>query len=77
MASKEHKYTENVDGAFYVDEECIVCDACMEVAPDHFVITEDNDHVYIRLQPQSDTEQKACLDALEACPVDAIGQDGA
>ena len=33
MADPESKYTDNADGKYYVDEECIDCDLCREVAP--------------------------------------------
>lgn len=76
MADKTQKYDDNAPGAFYVDEECIACDACMQSAPKHFKMTEDNDHAFVTIQPQNDEEQEECMEALQGCPVDAIGQDG-
>lgn len=76
MALKEHKYSENIAGSFYVDDECIACDACTVAAPKHFVMTEDKDHAYVCKQPQNEAERDECIEAMEGCPVDAIGQDG-
>lgn len=76
MANKQFKYAENSPGAFYVDEECIACDACLDSAPNHFQMTADKDHAYVARQPETDSERTACLEALAGCPVDAIGQDG-
>ncbi len=33
MADVANKYAENVDGKFYVDDQCIDCDLCRETAP--------------------------------------------
>ena len=33
MADVENKYPENVNGKFYVDDQCIDCDLCRETAP--------------------------------------------
>jgi ferredoxin len=41
MAEKEEKWAENVEGKFYVDEQCIDCDLCRETAPDNFTREED------------------------------------
>jgi len=77
MASKENKYVENVTGRFYVDRECIACDACVLAAPDHFGMDENDGHAFVKKQPNGDTEESACRDAMEGCPVEAIGNDGA
>ena len=41
MASREAKHPENVEGNYYVDEECIDCDLCRETAPDNFTRQEE------------------------------------
>lgn len=76
MADKNSKWDQNVDGKFYVDDQCIACDACVCEAPKFFVMNDDDGHAYVMLQPQNEDEIKQCLDALEACPVEAIGEDG-
>ena len=76
MAEKKNKFPQNVPGAFYVDHDCISCDACTLAAPEHFVMNEEEDHAYVKVQPQTEKEKEACKEALEACPVEAIGNDG-
>lgn len=76
MAVKEKKFPENVRGNYYVDDQCIACGLCREIAPENFGTLEDTDCSFVKKQPVSDQEIDACLEALESCPVEAIGQDG-
>ena len=76
MADREDKVAENVKGSFYVDEQCIDCDACRDVAPGFFKRSDDNGYSYVYNQPITDEEIQLCNDALEDCPVEAIGNDG-
>lgn len=76
MADKSSKFDQNANGAFYVDDQCIACDACVMEAPRFFAMNDDEGHAYVKLQPQTEEEKKECMEALEACPVEAIGQDG-
>ena len=77
MADSTQKWEDNVAGAYYVDKECILCSLCTDIAPDHFKESADGDHDFVFRQPASDDERQRCEDALEQCPVDAIGSDGA
>ena len=36
MADLQNKYPDNVEGQYFVDEQCIDCDLCREVAPESF-----------------------------------------
>jgi len=76
VADKNSKYAQNVPGPYYVDTECINCDACILAAENHFKINEEEGHAYVYKQPQTEEEKSACQEALEACPVEAIGNDG-
>lgn len=76
MANKDEKYPENVPGKFYVDEQCIDCDLCRETAPDHFGRNEDDGYTFVTKQPANEEETALCMEALESCPVEAIGDDG-
>lgn len=76
MADREQKWEDNIPGQFYVDKECILCSLCTDIAPSNFKESDDGDHDFVYKQPVNDEERKQCLDALEQCPVDAIGQDG-
>jgi ferredoxin len=76
MADKEEKWAENVEGAFYVDEQCIDCDLCRETSPTNFTREEDGGYSYVYKQPENDDELELCIEAMEGCPVEAIGNDG-
>ncbi len=76
MADKENRVSDNVPGAWYVDEECIDCDLCRQTSPDNFARNDDEGFSYVYNQPTSDEELELCLEALEGCPVEAIGDDG-
>ena len=77
MSDKTRKAAENVSGRFYVDETCIDCDLCRETAPANFIRQDDGGYSYVYRQPRDPAEEAACLAALEECPVEAIGDDGA
>jgi ferredoxin len=76
MADKEEKWAENVEGAFYVDEQCIDCDLCRETSPTNFTREEDGGYSFVYKQPENDDELELCIEAMEGCPVEAIGNDG-
>ena len=76
MADRDDKVPENAAGIFYVDSTCIDCDACREMAPANFVRSEEEGYSYVTRQPENPEEEEQCRDALEGCPVEAIGEDG-
>ncbi|MFW6238220.1 MAG: ferredoxin [Halanaerobiales bacterium] len=76
MASVEDKYPDNVDGPYYVDEQCIACGVCPGTAPENFQMSDDGSYAYVYKQPENDEEKQAAEEAVETCPVDAIGNDG-
>ena len=75
MANPNEKHTENVPGQFYVDMNCIICDQCFDQAPDIFAPTEDHDHAYVHRQPKTEGEIETAIEAMEGCPVEAIGME--
>jgi ferredoxin len=76
MADKKERWEDNEPGAWYVDKMCILCSVCENVAPDTFRIADDGDHDIVHKQPETEDELLAAQDALDQCPVDAIGKDG-
>lgn len=76
MADLKDKLPDNVPGPFYVDRECIDCDVCRDTAPANFTRNDDNGYSYLYKQPTSDEELELCAEAMNACPVEAIGDDG-
>lgn len=76
MADKDSRLPENVPGRFYVDDQCIDCDACRETAPSCFTRNDEKGYSFVRLQPTAPDEIEQCMEAIEGCPVEAIGDDG-
>lgn len=76
MADKDAILPDNVAGKFYVDDTCIDCDACRATAPDNFMRNDEAGYSYVFKQPENEEEHQLCLDAMEGCPVEAIGEDG-
>ena len=76
MADKENRYPENVNGKFYCDDQCIDCDLCRETAPDNFTRNDDEGYSYVFKQPENEEELSLCKEAMDGCPVEAIGDDG-
>lgn len=76
MANKDNKFDDNVEGQYYVDEECIDCNLCREIAPDNFKANSDAGYSYVYKQPENKEEKTSCDQAIDDCPVEAIGSDG-
>jgi ferredoxin len=76
MADAANKYSQNITGAYYVDDQCIDCDLCRETAPANFTRDDDGGHSYVYKQPETDDERAQCEEAMAGCPVEAIGSDG-
>jgi ferredoxin len=76
MADFANKYSDNVSGTFYVDDQCIDCDLCRETAPANFTRNDDGGHSYVYKQPENEAEIALCKEAMEGCPVEAIGDNG-
>ena len=76
MADLEEKNEENVTGRFYVDSQCIDCDLCRETAPENFKREDDEGYSFVFKQPNNVEEEELCREAMEGCPVEAIGDDG-
>jgi ferredoxin len=76
MADKVNKYGENVTGKYFVDNNCIDCDLCRETAPSNFTRQDDGGYSYVFKQPSAPEEEELCRQAMEGCPVEAIGNDG-
>ena len=76
MADAANKYSENVEGKYYVDNQCIDCDLCRETAPDNFKRNDDGGYSVVYKQPTTPDEEARCKEAMEGCPVEAIGNNG-
>jgi ferredoxin len=76
MANKADKWATNALGKFYVDQQCIDCDLCRETAPNFFTRNDEGGHSFVHKQPETEEDIALCMEALEGCPVEAIGDDG-
>lgn len=75
MAFLEDKLPDNVPGKFYVDRQCIDCDVCRDTSPANFTRNDENGYSYVYKQPETPEEFALCQEAVDACPVEAIGDD--
>jgi len=76
MAELTDRYEDNVIGRYFVDTQCIDCDLCRETAPNNFTRQTEEGYSYVYKQPEDDSEEEACKEAMENCPVEAIGDFG-
>lgn len=58
---------------FFVDDACILCTVCSELAPENFRMAEAEDHDICFRQPTTPDQLEACRLALAECPAEAIG----
>ena len=71
MAQLTHRLPQNVEGDFYVDDTCIDCDACRQIAPATF--RDHGDQSSVGRQPSTPEDIHRALMALVACPTASIG----
>lgn len=64
----------NVEGQYYVDEDCERCGRCVGIAPQNFTIGESS--TFVSKQPENEEEISACEEAFDECPNAAIWDDG-
>ena len=76
LADPRDKVSENVAGRYYVDVQCIDCDVCRVTAPANFRRDEAKGYSFVFRQPGNAEEEVQCQEAMDCCPVEAIGEDG-
>ena len=76
MANPSDRLSENAEGKFYVDSQCIDCDVCRVTAPGNFRRDEEKGYSYVFRQPVNAEERAQCEEAMDSCPVEAIGDNG-
>jgi ferredoxin len=76
MSEEIKKHPLNIAGRYYVDcDTCIDHALCVEAAPNNF--KQDEEYIaYVFKQPDSPEEEAQCRQAMNVCPVRAIGNDG-
>jgi len=75
VADPRDKLSENVPGKYYVDTQCIDCDVCRVTAPGNFQRHDEKPYSYVFRQPSGPEEEAQCQEAMDSCPVEAIGSD--
>ncbi|MGE0887538.1 MAG: ferredoxin [Blastocatellales bacterium] len=75
MADQITRLPENVNGAFYVDSRCVDCEVCRDIAPDNFKRIVARRYLIVYQQPVNAEQESLCREAMECCPVEAIGCD--
>ena len=76
MANVSERHNDNVPGRFYTDADCVLCNECFDIAPEHFKMAAAGDHMIVYKQPVTPEETALCKQAMEGCPMEAIGDDG-
>ncbi len=71
MADRRRSVAENVPGDFFVDDTCIDCDTCRQLAP--AVFADAGDYSFVHAQPKNAETQRSAFRALLACPTGSIG----
>ena len=74
MARRELAVAQNAPGDLFVDDSCIECDTCRELAPDVFGST-DSGQSFVRAQPSDDGSWRRALHAVVSCPTSSIGTE--
>ena len=74
MARRELAVAENVPGDLFVDETCIECDTCRELAPEVFGSLESGQS-FVQHQPSDDSTWRRALHAVVSCPTASIGAE--
>lgn len=77
MATLTERLPQNATGLWYVDSACIACELCYSLAPELFALHEETGFSIVIRQPVTAAEKALAEEAREACPVEAIGNDGA
>jgi len=75
MADPTERWEDNVEGPWFVDRSCILCSLCSELAPHSFRESNEGDHDVVYRQPASEEERAQAVEAMEQCPVEAIGYE--
>ena len=73
MARLAARLDENAPGAFFVDDSCIDCDACRQIAPATFARSRRLGQSYVAAQPAGADGEARALMAVVACPTASIG----
>ncbi len=77
MASLVERLPKNAPGLFFVDTSCTDCDLCRSIAPAYFGRDDETGFSFVHRQPVTPPEIDEAEEALQSCPSESIGKDGA
>jgi glyoxylase-like metal-dependent hydrolase (beta-lactamase superfamily II)/ferredoxin len=73
MARRAARLEENAPGTFFVDDSCIDCGACREIAPGTYGRADHRGQSVVTAQPANPADELRALMAVVACPTASIG----
>jgi len=73
MARVARRLPENAAGDLFVDDSCIDCETCRQIAPAVFARDSGAGQSIVGAQPASAADERRALMALVACPTASIG----
>ena len=76
MMATGERLRANSWGRYYVTDDCNACGICAGIAPANFARSWDGTYFALLHQPEGAAEQAAVREAMEACPLGCIGDDG-
>jgi len=53
------------------EDECLGCEACVEICPGMFAFNEDTEKAYV-IDGADDLDEEEVQDAIDSCPVECI-----
>ncbi len=59
-----------------LDNSCVDCDLCRNIAPDIFKRNDEGGYTYVQRQPITAAEIELAEEARASCPTESIGNDG-
>jgi ferredoxin len=76
MIANAERLRANTWGRYYVSGECNACGVCAACAPDNMFLGWAGDYCAVAFQPADDREEHEMQDAMAACPLGCIHDDG-
>ena len=55
-----------------IEEDCVGCGLCSQRAPENFEVPADTQMAQVCKQPETSSEEQACLEACDYCPVSGL-----
>jgi ferredoxin len=76
MGSSAERIRANAWGRYYVTGACNACGVCAVCAPSNMGWAWDGTYLAVALQPLDDGQEQQMQDAVAACPLGCLHDDG-